>query len=92
MRMIQHFLVYGMLLSSCAVAQKSDDKGKVLLSEQNIENAYPRLSKDGSTILYQSNRSGSWQLYILDIASKRSIPLTNDTHNNNFPDWDATNE
>jgi tol-pal system beta propeller repeat protein TolB len=90
MKMIQHLLLYGMLLSSCASAQKSDSKD-VLLSEQNVENAYPRLSKDGRSILYQSNRSGSWQLYVLDIASKQSVQLTKDAHNN-FPDWDANNE
>lgn len=91
MKMIQHLLLYGVLLSSCATAQKSDNKD-VLLSEQNIENAYPRLSKDGRSILYQSNRSGTWQLYVLDIATKQSIQLTKDAHNNNFPDWDANNE
>lgn len=92
MKVIQHFLLYGMLLSSCATAQKREDKAQVLLSEQNIENAYPRLSKDGHSVLYQSNRSGSWQLYVLNIVSKNSTQLTKDAHNNNFPDWDVTNE
>ena len=91
MKMIQHLVAYSLLLCSCATAQKND-KAHILLSEQNIENAYPRLSKDGGSVLYQSNRAGKWQLYVLDINTKTSVQLTNDAHNNNFPDWDATNE
>ena len=90
MNMIQHLLLYVMLLSSCASAQKAEQP-QVLLSEQNIENAYPRLAKDGKSVLYQSNKDGRWQLYILDINTKKSGQLTKDEHNNNFPDWDATN-
>lgn len=58
----------------------------VVLHEDGVENAYPRLSRDGSRILYQSNRAGSWQLYILDLASGISAPLTTGS-NNNLPDW-----
>lgn len=91
MKMIQQIWVCGMLLSSCASAQKSE-MPQVLLSEQNVENAYPRLSKDGRSVLYQSNRDGRWQLYILDINTKKSLQITKGEHNNNFPDWDTTNE
>lgn len=64
----------------------------VLLSEPGVENAYPRLSNDGRRILYQSNRTGSWQLFVLDTATGEQQRLTNDTFNNNFVDWSADNE
>src|ERR1043165_9772251 len=64
----------------------------VLLSEPNVENAYPRLSKDGKSILYQSNKSGKWHLYIMDIASEKQQQITPDETNDNLPDWDAKNE
>ena len=64
----------------------------VLLHEPGVENAYPRLSNDGQRILYQSNRTGSWQLFIMDLASGEQQRLTNDTFNNNFVDWSADNE
>lgn len=57
-----------------------------------MENAYPRLSKDGKRILYQSNRTGTWQVYIMDIATKQQTRITTDTFNNNFVDWSADNQ
>ena len=63
----------------------------VILHEAGIENAYPRLSADGSRILYQSNRTGKWQLFIMDIATGGQQHITNDEHNNNFVDWCADN-
>lgn len=59
----------------------------VLLHEDGVENAYPRLSSDGKRILYQSNRTGKWQLYIMDITTKKQERITNDAFNNNFVDW-----
>jgi Tol biopolymer transport system component len=59
----------------------------VVLHEAGIENAYPRLSGDGATILYQSDRTGRWQLWLLDVASGQSRRLTNDEFDDNFPDW-----
>jgi TolB protein len=65
---------------------------EILLQEAGVENAYPRLFNDGKRILYQSNRTGNWQLYILDIATKQSQRITNDKFNNNFPDLSADND
>lgn len=59
----------------------------VLLHEPGVENAYPRLSRDGSRLLYQSNRTGSWQLYVLDVATGRSTKLSDGRAADNFPDW-----
>jgi TolB protein len=59
---------------------------RVILHEDGVENAYPRLSSDGREILYQSNRGGTWQLYVLDIAAGTSRALTREG-NNNLPDW-----
>lgn len=75
-------------------ATTAPDPGEstVLLDEPGVENAYPRLSNDGKRILYQSNRTGSWQLFIVDTATGEQQRLTTDTFNNNFVDWSADNE
>lgn len=78
-----------LLVTASAMAQLKNVR--VLLEEKNVENAYPRFSKDGKSFLYQSNRSGKWQIYIYDIPAKSSRQLTTDTFNNNFPDWTADN-
>ncbi len=62
-----------------------------MLHEDGVENAYPRLSRDGERILYQSKRTGNWQLFIMDIATKQQTRVTNDAFNNNFVDWSADN-
>jgi TolB protein len=80
---------------ACACAcrraeQTAAPRERVLLHEDGVENAYPRLSNDGRQILYQSNRSGRWQVYVLDIAAGTSRALTSGA-NNNLPDWSADN-
>jgi TolB protein len=77
---------------AAAPASPSPAEHTVLLSEPGVENAYPRLSSDGRRILYQSNRTGSWQLFIVDTATGEQQRLTDDTFNNNFVDWSADNE
>jgi TolB protein len=64
----------------------------VLLHEAGVENAYPRASADGRHILYQSKRTGTWQLFILDVATGTSTRITDDAFNNNFVDWSADGE
>lgn len=64
----------------------------VLLHEPGVENAYPRLSRDGRQIVYQSNRTGTWQLWLMDVDSAAQRRLTNNTHNDNFVDWSPDGE
>lgn len=58
---------------------------------EGVENAYPRWSQDGERVLFQSNRSGKWQLYVMDANGSNVQQLTQGDHNNNFPDWSADN-
>ena len=62
---------------------------KILLHEDRVENAYPRLSRDMRSVLYQSNRSGHWQLYVLDLASGVSRAVMDTPSNETLPDWSA---
>lgn len=87
--MMRHLRVVIACLAACVAACKRPSgppQIRVLLHEDGVENAYPRLSNDGREILYQSNRGGAWQLYILDIAAGTSRALTSEG-NNNLPDW-----
>jgi Tol biopolymer transport system component len=61
----------------------------VLLEQEGVENAYPRLSSDGKRVLFQSNRGGKWQIVLLDLASTEEQVLTTGDSNDNFPDWSA---
>jgi len=62
-------------------------QSKLLLHEERVENAYPRLSRDARSVLYQSNRSGHWQLYVLDVRTGASRQVMATTSNETLPDW-----
>jgi pimeloyl-ACP methyl ester carboxylesterase len=71
-----------------AAAPPSDRSWEVLKMD-GVENAYPRLSSDGSRIVFQSNRSGKWQIYVMNRDGSGQQALTRDSFNNNFVDWSA---
>ncbi|HEY3295541.1 MAG TPA: hypothetical protein VGL38_08880 [bacterium] len=62
-----------------------------ILWMENVQNAYPRWSKDGSKILFQSNRSGKWQIYVMNRDGWHEGQITRDSSNNNLPDWSPDN-
>lgn len=63
-----------------------------ILWEDGVENAYPRWSNDGSRILFQSNRTGTWQVYIMNRDGSGLTRVTDDRFNNNFVDWSPDNQ
>jgi dipeptidyl aminopeptidase/acylaminoacyl peptidase len=58
-----------------------------VLKMDGVENAYPHWSTEGSRILFQSNRTGKWQIYVMDRDGKNEKRITQDKFNNNFIDW-----
>lgn len=79
------------LLTPCLHAF-SQNASISIYKADNKEAAYPRLSKDNNSILFQTNTTGHWQLAILDIATNQISHLTTDSFNNNFPDWSPDNQ
>ena len=74
-----------------STGKKGEEKVKKILWEDGVENAYPRWSNDGTKILYQSNRTGNWQIYVMDKDGSNQKRITDDKYNNNFPDWSPNN-
>lgn len=68
------------------------NEANVLLEKEGVEYAYPHFSMDASRILFQSNESGKWKLFILDLSDTSVRELTRDTSNNFFPDWSPDNK
>jgi Tol biopolymer transport system component len=96
MWLIKYVLVFAVLFfctySVTAQDKKTEDKIFKVLWEEGVENAYPRWSDDGAKILYQSNRTGKWQVYVMDKNGSNQQRITNDEYNNNFPDWSPDNK
>ena len=59
-----------------------DASSNEILRMSNVENAYPRWL--GSKILFQSNRDGRWQIYMMNADGSDQKNISNDKFNNNF--------
>ena len=69
------------------VAAAADARPDTILWMEGKENAYPRWSGDGRRILFQSNRNGRWQIFVMERDGSGEHPLTSGDANDNFPDW-----
>ena len=78
------FLVCAALLSASALAQAPAPAVTRLTEPQDD---YPDVSPDGGTILFQSNRSGTWQLWRLARDGSGIARVTNDGFNHRQPAW-----
>jgi TolB protein len=99
MKLFEYLVVFVFLFSGFyATAQdksskvKKDEKVKKILWEDGVENAYPRWSNDGTKILYQSNKTGNWQIYVMDKNGSNQKRITDNKYNDNFPDWSPDNK
>jgi TolB protein len=61
-----------------------------LLGTESHKYAYPKWSKDGQKILYQSDSGGRWSLMIMD-GGKHQV-IIGDSSNNYFADWSPDNQ
>jgi TolB protein len=53
----------------------------------NIENSYPYWSPDGTRIVFQSNRTGNDEIYVMNADGSRVTRLTVTSHANGGPRW-----
>lgn len=65
---------------------------KTMFITDLVENVYPQLSIDSKKVLYQSNVSGKWQLYMFDAANNKKTEITKDNFNNTDADWSLDNQ
>jgi TolB protein len=85
------------LLASCASAPHDSPAAqfadaRTLVWQAGVKNAYPHWSKDGARILFQSNRSGKWQVYVMDADGSHVRRVSSGDANDNFPDWSPDNQ
>ena len=58
----------------------------------NIISAYPSSSPDGKFVLFQSNRTGRWEIYIINIDGSGLTKLTDHKGDNVTPSWSPDGE
>lgn len=66
----------------------SDGTGLTRWTEGEGNNAYPAFSPDGSKIAFTSDRSGTWQVWMMDANGRNQTQLTFDSQpKDQVPDW-----
>src|SRR5262249_25207385 len=53
----------------------------------NVADSYPMLSPDGSKILFESNRTGAAEIYVMNADGKNIVQLTHNKASNHCPIW-----
>lgn len=53
------------------------------------DDRHPAISPDGTTLAFSSNRSGQWDLYLLDLKTGETAQFTNDLAFNGHPSWSS---
>jgi TolB protein len=57
------------------------------LTDGEFSSRSPVWSPDGSYIVFESDRAGNWDLYILEVATCKDSALTTSTASDRFPNW-----
>ncbi len=60
---------------------------EVLLTNNVFDDRYPSYSKDGKTIVFESNRDGNWEIYLMDSNGENQTRLTFNNANDRRPCW-----
>jgi len=64
-----------------------DGSGMIQLSDMEASNYYPVFTRDGSGLLFVSNRNGPFDLYLLLFAEKQLLQITQNVGNVVSPDY-----
>jgi len=67
----------------------SQEKGykEVQLTNNKFDNRYASYNKQGSLIIFESNRDGYWQIYSMDINGKHQKRVISSKANDRRPSW-----
>ncbi len=76
-----HVLVFSICVTS---AYCQDEK---ILTNNPSEDRYASYSPDGTTILFESNRNGNWDIFTMNVDGENQISLTSDTAQDRRPCW-----
>lgn len=83
---IKSIFTFALIIGTTLSAQ---DKGykEVQLTNNSSDNRYASYNKIGEIIVFESNRDGHWQIYIMDVNGNRQERIINSEFNDRRPTW-----
>ncbi len=80
-------IIFVLLIIGCSPKQPKEDQSRKLSND-----LHPSWSSDGSTICFQSNRAGNYDIYTLEIETKKVTQLTKSDSSDTDPVWSPDNQ
>lgn len=84
--LIKLFFISVSIISLPITAQNNGYKEEQL-TNNNSDNRYASYNKDGEVIVFESNRDGHWQIYIMDVNGNRQERIIVSEANDRRPTW-----
>ncbi|WP_242203638.1 TolB-like translocation protein [Aestuariivivens insulae] len=84
------FLLFTILFGLTSFAQDENIKEgykEELLTNTSADNRYASYNKEGTKIVFESNRDGHWQIYTMDKNGGHQKPLFKSNSNDRRPTW-----
>lgn len=79
-------------VNSEVILIQADGKNPINLTDHPSQDKYGSWSPDGKKVLFESNRTGNFELYVLDLDTKKLTRLTNNEYDDKQGDWSVNNE
>jgi dipeptidyl aminopeptidase/acylaminoacyl peptidase len=73
--------------SAQVMSIRTDGAGLTALTQGDVNNGMPSWSPDGKQVVYRVAQGTTRQLYILDVATKKSLKLETGSNYDTFPTW-----
>lgn len=76
-----------MLIYSYTACSQIDSILETNLTKSKFDNRYASYSPDGKKILFESNRNGNWDIYIMDPSGENQESLIESKYSDRRPSW-----
>ncbi len=85
-------LLTSILFGSNEIISQIRVVSEVKLTINNFDDRYASYAPDGEKIVFESNRDGNWQIYLMDTDGSNQERMTSDENNNRRPSWHPDGE
>jgi TolB protein len=83
--MIYKLILTQVLFITCLLFGQNTDL--IQLTHSDFSSRSPVWSPDGSHIVFESDRAGNWDLFMLEVETLKDSALTTSNASDRFPDW-----